>query len=170
VLRDASSSSAAPEATTSRKKIVRFDTPNKDRQDYSLATSKQIFDATKANDEAKLERICKEWAGNEVIYIYKDNVGKTALMEAAIMNYEGALRILIAAGTNIDATNRGGNTALHLAAFNGHAAICRILVDEGASLTAKDLQGNTALDKAKAGKNRQWAACVALLEMASRGT
>jgi len=42
------------------------------------------------------------------------------------------VRVLVAAGASLLATNYGGWTALHHAAFVGHAALCELLVDEGA--------------------------------------
>ncbi len=59
-----------------------------------------------------------------------------------------SIKLLLAAGMDINAANGQGQTALHGAALKGSDEIVKFLADHGAKLDAKDRQGKTALDAA----------------------
>jgi len=66
-----------------------------------------------------------------------------------------ALKLLLAAGGDVNAKDPRGLTPLHEAARWGWNDVVQFLVDSGADLTAKDNRGNTPVDSAlgKAGGN-----------------
>jgi ankyrin repeat protein len=70
--------------------------------------------------------------------------GATPLMRAAKSNDAVMMRLLIAAGADLNRTNATGDTALHIAA-NSPAAV-QFLTDEGASAFVKNKAGLTPLD------------------------
>jgi len=52
------------------------------------------------------------------------NRGRTPLHRAARRGYAAAVGLLLAAGADAGAADRGGGTPLHHAAIGGHAAVC----------------------------------------------
>jgi hypothetical protein len=68
-----------------------------------------------------------------------------ALMRAAQSGDTEAIKVLIAAGANVNATVGNGETALMRAAANGHIDAVRLLLDKGASADARRHDGFTAL-------------------------
>jgi ankyrin repeat protein len=70
--------------------------------------------------------------------------GSTPLMRAAKTGDVVMMRLLIAAGADLDRTNAAGETALHIAANS--PATARFLTDEGASAFVKNKAGLTPLD------------------------
>jgi ankyrin repeat protein len=61
-----------------------------------------------------------------------------------------AAQLLLAAGANINARDRGGQTALHGAAGSGWNSLIRTLAASRVDLSAKDGQGRTAVDLTRA--------------------
>jgi ankyrin repeat protein len=59
-----------------------------------------------------------------------------------------SIKLLLAAGTDINAANSQGQTALHGAAEKGSDQVVKFLAENGAKLDLKDKQGRTALDAA----------------------
>jgi ankyrin repeat protein len=66
-----------------------------------------------------------------------------------------AVRLLLAAGADINDADNRGQTALHGAAFWGFNELVQLLVERGAKLDAKDRRGMTPIDSAmgRAGGN-----------------
>jgi len=60
------------------------------------------------------------------------------------------MKLFVAAGAKVNATNDPGNTALHYAALNGSARGVEFLAASGAALDVKNKQGKTPLDLANA--------------------
>jgi len=156
-------------------RIERYPTPNMHRQEASptwgfrtvAPVGKQIYDAQETNDLNTLQSLCLEWAGNGLVIDWQNPVheGSTAIIRAAMYGNDASLRILIAAGANLDfATNRTRDTALHLAARIGSVSICRILINEGAPVMAKNSVGYTALMVANQFRQGQWQECSELLK------
>jgi len=111
-------------------------------------TAKKIFEAARDNNIAVLTKLCKEWAGHRCIDEFKSTSEFTSWMIAADFGHIEVLKVLIAAGANIQATHNGSN-ALHLAAREGHKAVCQLLADEGVDLKLKDYESKTPRKQAK---------------------
>jgi len=62
--------------------------------------------------------------------------GATALCWAARQGQIGAVKLLLAAGADVNAMTRSEWTALYVAALNGHADIVEILLSQGADVAA----------------------------------
>lgn len=74
----------------------------------------------------------------------KDKWGRTALMEAALVNYDAAVELLRQKGAKVDLKDNGGSTALLLAAASGNTESARLLLKHGADVNVKN-QGDTPL-------------------------
>jgi ankyrin repeat protein len=71
---------------------------------------------------------------------------KPPFREASNRNPVDAVKLLIAAGANVDAVTPKGESALHLAATDGKLDVVRALAEGGADLNLKNGDGKTALE------------------------
>lgn len=82
-------------------------------------------------------------------------------MRAAVLGEAAALRWMIEAGADLDATSRpsdtqdGGHTALMLAASEGNLGAAQVLLEAGADPEIEDVTGRRALDWARLGGSRE---------------
>jgi ankyrin repeat protein len=72
------------------------------------------------------------------------------LHSAAAGSHIGVARLLVAAGADVNATQRHGYTPLHAAAQNGNGEMTELLLDAGADPTARTDDGQSPGDLAKA--------------------
>lgn len=83
-------------------------------------------------------------------------------------NAEAAVRVLIEAGADVNATNEADFTALHAATFRGWNEVVQYLVDHGANINARDYRGRTAYRMAEGTKQsfqfQAWPETAALLQ------
>ena len=64
--------------------------------------------------------------------------GNTALYLATVEGHEDIVRLLLAAGAEIEAQNRRGLRPLHMAALNGYDTLVELFIDRGAEVNIKD--------------------------------
>ena len=82
---------------------------------------------------------------------------------------EAAVRALVEAGADINATNNGDFTALHGATFRGLNEVIQYLVEQGADIDARDYRGRTAYRMAEGAKQSfQYQAFPATAEFLKR--
>ncbi|HTW64376.1 MAG TPA: ankyrin repeat domain-containing protein [Bryobacteraceae bacterium] len=74
----------------------------------------------------------------------EDTTGRRKTEDEAI----AAIKLLLAAGVDVNAADRQGQTALHGAAQKGYDQVVQFLADHGAKLDVKDAKGRTPLDAA----------------------
>ncbi|CAH1116080.1 unnamed protein product [Phaedon cochleariae] len=74
--------------------------------------------------------------------------GNTAQHEASWKGYSRTVRLLAAAGADLDKRNVAGFTALHLSCQNGHNQSCRELLLAGCNPDVQNSYGDTALHTA----------------------
>ena len=68
------------------------------------------------------------------------------IWEAARTGNIEAVKQHLAAGTDVNAKNKGEETPLHEAALGEHKEIAELLITKGADVNAKDDDGKTPLD------------------------
>jgi uncharacterized protein len=126
-----------------------------------------LLRAAKAGDAAAVKLLLAAGARTDlsVARAWKDNVGGvTPLMAAAGLGYQlndtrgklkteaqaiETIKLLKAAGADINAKDDRGHTALFGAVFRGWTEVARFLVENGAKLDAKNNDGVTLMDVAK---------------------
>jgi len=59
------------------------------------------------------------------------------------------MKLLLARGTDVNATNGDGETAMHGAAQRGADRVVQFLADHGARLDVKNKEGRTPMDEAR---------------------
>ncbi|XP_077075767.1 ankyrin repeat domain-containing protein 6b [Siphateles boraxobius] len=74
--------------------------------------------------------------------------GRTPLHLAAYKGHIAVVRILLAAGCDLDIQDDGDQTAVHRAAVVGNTDVISALLQEGCALDRQDKDGNTALHEA----------------------
>lgn len=74
-----------------------------------------------------------------------DERGYTPLIIAAYNNQPEAVKVLLYAGADSNATDGSGNTALMGACFKGYPEIAQLLINNGADINAQHGNGGTAL-------------------------
>ena len=81
---------------------------------------------------------------------------------------EGAVRLLVEAGADVDAVNEADFTALHGATFRGLNEVIEYLVANDADIDARDFRGRTAYRMAEGSKQsfqfQSWPETAELLE------
>ncbi len=104
----------------------------------------QYYDCIRRNDLGMLQGLIKTAGVKQ-----KDKHGATPLHQAAATGSAEAMRLLVAAGAEIDAVNDFGATPLMWAI--GEPEKVRILVSAGANVNARSKMGRTPLYLAAAG-------------------
>lgn len=79
----------------------------------------------------------------------RNRMGLTAVAAAAFKGYERPLRMLIAAGANVNSSNEMNQTALMFASISGRTRAVEILMASGADKERTDSLGNTAISVAR---------------------
>ena len=74
--------------------------------------------------------------------------GDTPLHDAAYRGYADVVKLLLAAGADVNAKDSFGDTPLHAAAINGQADVVKLLLAAGADVNAKGWIGYTPLHHA----------------------
>jgi len=117
-------------------------TPSHDESDD--AKSKKIYEAASRGDFLSL---CKsiEDDVNCVGINYKGGYGLTALIISAEKGQVVALRMLIRAGSDVNATSNWGYSGLHRASQNGHTMCVNELISAKANIDLQDRDGWTPL-------------------------
>jgi FOG: Ankyrin repeat len=69
--------------------------------------------------------------------------GLTALMLAAAHKQADSVRLLLAAGADVNAKNDDGSTALMAASLKGDINVVRMLLDANADVNVRDKDGDS---------------------------
>jgi len=109
----------------------------------SLARQDALFDVASHGAAAQIEHALVRGAALNA----RDHNDMTALMIAAQSNNLPAVRSLIKAGADVNASTWAGQTALGLSG-NSRAEVAEALLDAGADVNAQSLGGMTPLSQA----------------------
>ena len=102
----------------------------------------RLINAVKNNDIERVKTLIAKGA-NVNVKVPPD--GYRALHYAARIRHPQLVKILLAAGADVNAENNRGSTALYCAAINGHDEVGKALLAAGADVNVKSKDGSTAL-------------------------
>ncbi len=114
-------------------------------QDFVAKGTNTVFAFARAGDTKSLTRLLD---ANPRLVHQRDSGGATPLDHAASAGSTNALRLLVACGALVDATNVTGLTPL------GHADFVELLLAHGVRADTRDASGNTPLHMAVQSGNR----------------
>jgi ankyrin repeat protein len=108
-----------------------------------------LWDAAISGDTVALAAALAAGARLDSLDLRRAPNGRLALNWAAINNRVSAIRLLLAYGAAIEATNITGFTALHHAAEFGSFEAARVLLAAGADPTHRSTDGQKPAERAK---------------------
>ena len=79
----------------------------------------------------------------------QDYEGNSPLLAALKAENDEIFQMLLAAGSDIDASNNWGQTALHMAVYTANTVAVRKLLEMKADVNQKDEEGQTVFDYAR---------------------
>ena len=116
---------------------------------YSLDGGYEAWSARpRAKDDAKLDETLRQWLTEQGFPPEVDAVvtnATTPLMKASHQGQGAVVRMLIAAGAQLDARNTDGNNALWLACVGAHLDVIDILVESEIDINNRNDNGATPL-------------------------
>ena len=104
-----------------------------------------LFDAIRAGELELVERALEQGADLNQM---EETTGWLPLTAAVLSGHQNTLKALLAAGADINRTDRNGLTTLMHAAQLGYPSALSLLIDSGANLKTRDGQGRTPLMRA----------------------
>ena len=105
---------------------------------------KQFFRAACSDDTTTMDQLLKTRSNPDLLNAI-GHKGRTPLHEAAGRGKIEAVKLLIARGASIEATDEDKGTPLHTAAANGQAVAVDLLLAKGAKVDSVDNTGATPL-------------------------
>lgn len=112
-----------------------------------------LHHAVEHNDIAEIKRLLASGVHVDV----ENDIGRTALLDAATENAKESAALLLNYGANINVKTDGGATALHLAVLNNAKETAEVLLVYGANVNAKEDDGDTPLHYAAGGISKETA-------------
>jgi uncharacterized protein len=118
-----------------------------------------IHDAARMGNGNTVSRILQ---ANPALRDARTGLGSTPLHLAATNPDSGPLKVLLAAGANVDAEDTDSATPLHMAAYANRIENAKILLEAGADPHAQSSSGRTALMLARKSRADEIAGLIAL--------
>jgi ankyrin repeat protein len=134
-------------------------TPQLRAETVATAVEPPIHDAARIGTAAEVENILK---ADPAMRDVRNGIGAAPLHHAATNVDPGPLKVLIAAGADVNARDQEGNTPLHMAAYATRSANARLLLEAGADVNAKSAAGRTPLSLARKVRADETAGIISL--------
>jgi hypothetical protein len=113
--------------------------------DEDFVPSDRAYKAIVNDDIISFKEALRENRQGSITYVDVTNKNITALSLASSLGKEEFVKLLIDAGSFIDATDSAGSTALHYAVENGHKNVLNCLMFHGVDVKAVNSNGSTAI-------------------------
>ncbi len=117
--------------------------------DTGPSAQERLWDASGSGDEAAIARALDDGADIEALDTRRSRNGRRPLNWAAFSDRPEAVRLLLARGAAVNATNKSGYTALHHAAESGSMEVVKLLLAAGANPALTTRDGERAADIAR---------------------
>lgn len=134
-----------------------------------LAAAAMPFGASRADqpihDQARMgtgEEIARTLKASPALRDARAGLGMMPIHLAATNPDIGALKVLIAAGADVNAKDDEGTTPLHLAAYSNRIEHAKLLLEAGADVDARTAAGRTPLSMARKAKSDELAGLISL--------
>jgi ankyrin repeat protein len=118
-----------------------------------------IHDAARTGTAADVEKLLK---ANPALRDARNPLGATPLHYAALNLDSGPLKVLLAAGAEVNARDKDDSTPLHMAAYATRSENARLLLEAGADVNAKTAAGRTPLSMARKVRADETAGIISL--------
>ena len=92
------------------------------------------------------DRVVREMLKGDLMLDTKDEMGRTALMEACLGYKQDVIDLLLIAKADVNLADNNGCTALMRAAYAGYTGLVIQLLDYGADKDMEDEDGRKAID------------------------
>lgn len=134
-----------------------------------LAAAAMPFGPVRADqpihDQARMgtgEEVAKTLKADPSLRDARGGLGMMPIHLAATNSNPGALKVLIAAGANVNAKDDDGRTPLHMAAYSNRIENAKLLLEAGADVEAKTAAGRTPLSLARKSRSDELAGLISL--------
>lgn len=117
--------------------------------DAGPSAQERLWDASRSGDTTAIERALAGGADIQALDTRTSKNGRRALNWAAANDHPEAIRLLLARGAAIDATNNTGFTALHHAAESNSPRAAEALLKAGANRALRNSNGERPADVAR---------------------
>ncbi len=118
-----------------------------------------IHDAARLGTAAEVDKLLK---ANPTLRDARNPLGATPLHYAAMNLDSGPLKVLLAAGADVNARDKEDTTPLHMAAYATRSENARLLLEAGADVNAKTTGGRTPLSMARKVRADETAGIISL--------
>jgi len=123
------------------------------------AVDSPIHDAARTGTAAEVEKLLK---ADPALREARNPLGATPLHHAATNLDSGPLKVLLAAGAEVNARDKEDHTPLHMAAYATRSGNARLLLEAGADVNAKSTGGRTPLSMARKVRADETAGIISL--------
>ena len=121
-----------------------------------------IHDAARLGKGEDVSRILK---ANPAMRDARNDVGSTPLHLAATNPDSGPVKVLLAAGANVNALDNDSNTPLHMAAYVNRTENAQLLLEAGADTSVVNSGGRTAIALGRKSRGDEAAGVIALWDL-----
>lgn len=128
-------------------------------QTVTTSADPPIHEAARTGSAAEVEKLLR---ADPKLRDLRNALGATPLHYAALNLDSGPLKVLLAAGAEVNARDQEGNTPLHMAAYATRSENARLLLEAGADVEARSAAGRTPLSVARRVRADETAGIISL--------
>lgn len=128
-------------------------------QTVTTTADPPIHEAARTGSAADVDKLLR---ADPKLRDLRNALGATPLHYAALNLDSGPLKVLLAAGADVNARDREDHTPLHMAAYATRSENARLLLEAGADVNARSTGGRTPLSVARKVRADETAGIISL--------